>query len=83
MARKKKIAEEQIALQEKLNDLQSELDEIETNRVVAFDNLKAQVGEDYFCGVVLDLEGIFSVLKLMLETGKQVKIPFNLYLKED
>jgi hypothetical protein len=36
----------------------------------------------YYCGVILDKENLLSILKLALESGDSVRIPFNLYNKQ-
>lgn len=78
-----KIAEQLKALQDKEKDLIAELEALETKRIEDYEMIQAQIGDEYFAGVILNLDSIHSILQKMIETGKAVQIPFNLYMKED
>jgi hypothetical protein len=35
-----------------------------------------------FCGVVLDLEGIMNIIKLAIEKGSLIKIPYSIFIDD-
>jgi hypothetical protein len=88
MARKSKAVQKELKkAQEKAREIERLLEEAEKE-----DNAKKEAAEkaikaiekesDLFCGVILGRDDLLSVLKLMMETGESIKIPFKLYFNE-
>ena len=86
MGRKNKILEERNSLTQKLQDLQKELEIIENKRIEDYETLNSYIeknyGKEYFCGVIIDNNTLLKIMELILEKKENVKIPFNLYIKE-
>ena len=88
MARKSKVVKEQLEKLKKQEEEISKLMELaETEEKNQLENTEKAVQtivekNNLFCGVILSHDDLLSVLRLALQTGENVKIPFRLYFNE-
>lgn len=71
------------SLKKKIEEMEAELQRLtlvaEENRVAAKEKIIEIVGEKYFCGIVINKEGMLDIMRLALETNTDVKVNFELY----
>lgn len=84
MGRRKKYQKEIENKQQELERLKQEYEALvakeEEERQDVVNKIKALEGDKYFIGCLLDLETIVSIIKLYMETGEAVRVPFNVYI---
>ena len=86
MGRKSKVQKELEEQKRIYDELQAEYDKMvkeeEEERLVIVTKINELVEDKYFCGSVLGIEELLAITKLMFETKQNVKVGYNLYLKE-
>ena len=74
-------------LKKELEERQKELTEIlkaeEERRNEATEKIDSILGEDLFCGALLNMEDILTILKLYMTKNEPVKVRYNLYNIEE
>lgn len=82
------LANELMAQLEKFNEIKrlTELAEQEEKDILAGAEIEINTiieDHDIFCGIVLSAKDLAEIVKLAIETGEKVRIPYKLYYNSD
>ena len=88
MRKTKQMNQELLKAQERLAEVEKLKIEAELEEKKQFDNIRQQIENiaeqnNMFCGIILSTQDIVAVIDIAFKTGEAVKIPFNIYYKNE
>jgi hypothetical protein len=84
----KTLAEETRKQVEKLKEIEELLKLAQQEELDKIESVTKQIETicstgDVFCGVILTVEDLLSVIRMAIQSKESVKIPFRIYINED
>lgn len=75
-----KLKAEQVLLQKKIEEQETQAQELIANTKKEIDSILESKG--LYAGVLLDTPNLLAVIKLSIESGESITIPYQIYLKD-